>query len=207
MRDALSDLEMWTHIWVIYLFHERGEGWSPKVQPPRSDVTRGVLSTRSPHRPNPIGISAVRLDRIDGCTLHVTGVDMIDGTPVLDIKPYVPYTDAIDEAGDGWLRADPSGPWALEYTAEATERLAWLASHGIDLQTPIEAALKLGPEPHAYRRIKKDGEAWVLAIKDWRARFSIHEDRNRTLRVETVRSNWRLDQAEGVHRGFLERFG
>jgi tRNA (adenine37-N6)-methyltransferase len=206
MRDALSDLATWTHIWVIYLFHERGEGWSPKVQPPRSDVTRGVLATRSPHRPNPIGISAVRLDRIDGCILHVTGVDMIDGTPILDIKPYVPYTDAIDDAGDGWLRADPSLPWTVHFSDDARIRLEWLASNGVDLRPPIEASLKLGPEPHAYRRIKKDGDAFVLAIKDWRARFSI-EPEHRTLRVLALRSNWRIDQAEGVHRDFIERFG
>jgi tRNA-Thr(GGU) m(6)t(6)A37 methyltransferase TsaA len=208
MRDALADLATWTHIWIVYVFHERGEGWSPKVQPPRSEVTRGVLATRSPHRPNPIGLSAVRLDRIDGCTLHVTGVDMIDGTPVLDIKPYVPYTDAIDEASDGWLRADPEPPWSVEWAERASEQVAWLASQGVELREPIEKSLALGPEPHAYRRIKKDGgvggkAAWQLAIKDWRARFEIRE--NRTLRVLELRSGWRLDQATGVHRAFIER--
>ena len=64
MRDAVCDLEAWTHLWIVYVFHERGEGWSPKVQPPRSDRRRGVLATRSPHRPNPIGLSAVRLERV-----------------------------------------------------------------------------------------------------------------------------------------------
>jgi len=200
MRDALSDLGTWTHVWIIYLF-DKASGWKPKVQPPRSAVTRGVFATRSPHRPNPIGLTAVKLDKIEGCTLHVTGVDMIDGTPVLDIKPYVPYADSIGEAGEGWLRHDPAPPWSVEWSDEARERIAWLADRGIDLKSRVEQALALGPEPHAYRRIKNE----VLAVKDWRARFSVRE--NRVLRVIGIHSGWRLDQAEGAHRDFILRFG
>lgn len=204
MRDALSDLTAWTHVWIIYVFHERGDGWKPKVQPPRSAVTRGVLSTRSPHRPNPIGLTVVRLDRIEDCTLHVVGVDMLDGSPVLDIKPYVPYADAIDGASDGWLRADPEPPWHVEWSPKASEQREWLAARGVHLAEPIEKALALGPEPHAYRRIKKDGDAWQLAMKEWRARFEIAE--GRTLRVMAIRSGWRPEQASGVHRDFIQCF-
>src|SRR6185295_10704904 len=76
----------------------------PKVLPPRSVTGRkGVFATRSPHRPNPIGLSVVRLERIEGLTLHILDSDMLDGTPVLDIKPYVAYTDSHPDAGNGWL--------------------------------------------------------------------------------------------------------
>ena len=103
MRDAVCDLEAWTHLWIVYVFHERGEGWSPKVQPPRSDRRRGVLATRSPHRPNPIGLSALRVTGVTGHTVHVLGLDLLDETPILDIKPYVPYADAFPGAAAGWL--------------------------------------------------------------------------------------------------------
>ena len=76
-------------IWVLFWFH-LNEGWRPKVQPPRSTTGRkGLFSTRSPHRPNPLGLSALRLERVEGLTVHVRGADLVDGTPVLDIKPYM----------------------------------------------------------------------------------------------------------------------
>src|SRR6266851_5725324 len=87
-EHALSDLEAWDHIWVIFWFH-LNESWRPKVLPPRSNKRRGVFSTRSAHRPNPIGLSVVELESIEGLTLHVRNLDILDGTPVLDIKPYV----------------------------------------------------------------------------------------------------------------------
>lgn len=86
-EHALSDLGCWQYIWVLFWF-DRNDGWRPKVLPPRSRSGRkGVFATRSPHRPNPLGLSAVRLERVEGLTLHVSDVDMLDGTPVLDIKP------------------------------------------------------------------------------------------------------------------------
>ncbi|MBS0389416.1 MAG: tRNA (N6-threonylcarbamoyladenosine(37)-N6)-methyltransferase TrmO, partial [Proteobacteria bacterium] len=93
-EHALDDLAGWEYIWVIFRFHLNGN-WRPKVLPPRSTTGRkGVFATRSPHRPNALGLSAVRLERVDGLTLHLGAHDMLDGTPVLDLKPYVPYTDA-----------------------------------------------------------------------------------------------------------------
>ena len=88
-EHALEDLERWELIWVIFWFH-LNPGWRPKVLPPRSTTGRkGVFATRSPHRPNPLGMSVVRLERIEGLVLHIRDTDMLDGTPVLDLKPYV----------------------------------------------------------------------------------------------------------------------
>jgi len=102
--EALLDLEGFERIWVIFAFH-RSEGWKAMVRPPRGSSKRGVLATRSPHRPNAIGLSAVELVAVEGRTLRVRGVDLLDGTPVLDIKPYVPYADAFPEAKAGWIDA------------------------------------------------------------------------------------------------------
>ena len=99
---SLQDLAGFERIWLIFSFHQ-SEGWRPIVKPPRGSSKRGVLATRSPHRPNSIGLSAVELVGIQGRTLHLRGVDLLDGTPVLDIKPYVPYADAFPDAKAGWI--------------------------------------------------------------------------------------------------------
>ena len=103
LDQAVKDLDGFSHIWVIYWMH-LNKGWNPTVKPPRGPkIKRGLFSTRAPHRPNSIGLSAVRLTGVEGRTLHIKGHDMLDGTPVLDIKPYIPYADAFPEAKTGWI--------------------------------------------------------------------------------------------------------
>ena len=101
-EQLLQDLQGFERIWLIFAFH-LSEGWKSMVKPPRGGPKRGVLATRSPHRPNAIGLSAVELVAIEGRTLQLRGVDLLDGTPVLDIKPYVPYADAFLDARAGWI--------------------------------------------------------------------------------------------------------
>jgi tRNA-Thr(GGU) m(6)t(6)A37 methyltransferase TsaA len=100
--EILRDLEGFERIWVIFAFH-KSEGWKAMVRPPRGNAKRGVLATRSPHRPNAIGLSAVELVAVEGRNLRVRGMDFLDGTPILDIKPYVPYADAFPGAKAGWI--------------------------------------------------------------------------------------------------------
>ena len=114
--DALRGLEGFSHLWLIFQFHRAvREGWSPTVRPPRlgGNVRMGVFATRSPFRPNPIGLSSVRLERVEltadlGPVLHVRGADLVDGTPIFDIKPYIPYGDSHPEAVGGFASA-PAG--------------------------------------------------------------------------------------------------
>jgi len=101
-EQVIHDLNGFDRIWLIFAFH-LSEGWKNSVKPPRGGPKRGVLATRSPHRPNAIGLSAVEIVKIEGRTLHLRGVDLLDGTPVLDIKPYVPYADAFPDAKAGWI--------------------------------------------------------------------------------------------------------
>ncbi|MET0283947.1 MAG: tRNA (N6-threonylcarbamoyladenosine(37)-N6)-methyltransferase TrmO [Polyangiales bacterium] len=213
-EDALSDLALWDHVWVVFWF-DRNREFRPKVQPPRSDVKRGLFATRSPYRPNPIGISALRLIGVDGLTLRVGGLDLLDGTPVLDIKPYVPYTDSIPSAGHGWLDPgeptdavvrDPRPAYQVAYTPLAQEQLAFLREQGISLQAALSAQLALGPSPHAYRRIKQDGDKLRIALKDWRAWFTVQD---RTITVERLGSGYRLRElatAPPAHQAFVARF-
>ncbi|MGH8032626.1 MAG: tRNA (N6-threonylcarbamoyladenosine(37)-N6)-methyltransferase TrmO [Luteimonas sp.] len=104
--EAFRDLDGFARIWLVFAF-DRSDGWKAQVRPPRGGGKRSVLATRSPHRPNAIGLSAVELVAVDvdGHCLHVRGVDLLDGTPILDIKPYVPYADAFPDAAAGWIDA------------------------------------------------------------------------------------------------------
>ena len=99
---GLKDLDGFSHVILIYHFH-LSKGFSLEVKPFLANSLRGVFSTRAPKRPNPVGISIVRLLSIEGCTLHIEGVDIVDGTPLLDLKPYVPAFDARKTKSIGWL--------------------------------------------------------------------------------------------------------
>ena len=222
-EHALEDLEGWDRLWVIFCFH-LNDGWRPKVLPPRSaGKRRGVFSTRSPHRPNPIGLSVVRLTGVRGLVLDVEDLDIVDGSPVLDLKPYVPYADAFPDARTGWLESlttgdtvaqaarDPEPGYEVVWSALAQEQAAWLAQeHGIDLISRVNAVLTLGPQPHPYRRIKADGAGFRLAVKDWRARFRVE---GRVVTVDCLGSGYRpaelatsSDLAVLVQRAFIARF-
>lgn len=224
-EHALDDLEGWERIWVIFLFHLNPPGvWRPKVLPPRSPgKRRGVFSTRSPHRPNPIGISVLRLEAVEGLTVRVLDVDLIDGTPILDIKPYVPYTDAFPSSRTGWLAPiapveggaappDPEPGFEVTWSALAAEQAAWLReAHGVDLVTPVDRALSLGPQPHPYRRIRREGDGYRLAVKDWRVRFRVE---GRLVTVDRLESGYRpaelatsAEPAVAIQRAFVARYG
>ncbi len=201
-EHALSDLTCWSHLWVL-AWLDRAGGFAPKVRPPRSQTKRGVLATRSPHRPNPIGLSAVRLLGVQGLTLTVSGLDLMDGTPILDLKPYVPYADRIPEANSGWLepslRASVSGEleaqrraeeapapqapqracdspgWHVSFAPRAERQLELLGAEGEALRARLVTSLEPGPSPHPYRRIKRLGDHARIAIGAWRARFTWRE--------------------------------
>ncbi|MEN9704593.1 MAG: hypothetical protein RLZZ393_472 [Pseudomonadota bacterium] len=197
-EHALEDLAGWKRIWVIFWFHHN-TGWRPKVLPPRSDSGRkGLFATRSPHRPNPLGLSVLRLDHIDGLDLHVRDVDLLDGTPVFDIKPYVPYTDAFPDAGSGWLATDPRPDHTVRFCAEAEAQLALIAAGtAFPLRERIATALALGPVPNPYRRIKKlqDGLS-RLAVQDWRILFTTE---GRDIHVQRILSGYKPAQlADGL---------
>jgi tRNA-Thr(GGU) m(6)t(6)A37 methyltransferase TsaA len=212
-EHALEGLGAWEYVWVVFVFHknvEEGRGWKGKVLPPRSAIKRGVFGTRSPHRPNPIGLSAVRIERVDGCTVHVRDIDLLDGTPVLDLKPYVAYADAYPAARSGWLEAsDPIPAWEVGFSDEANAQISWLSDRGVEVRAAIEAALALGPQPHPYRRIRPTGSGMRLALKDWRVDFDVAE---RRIVVRALSTGYRASQlanepALDVHRAFSANWG
>lgn len=153
--EIIRGIEGFSHIWVLFAFHAVPLGqWKPTVRPPRLGGNRrlGVFATRSTHRPNPIGMSVVSLldIRTDGgeVKLILGGCDLLDGTPVLDIKPYIPYADSIPEASGGFAASTPDDKMKIVFSDEATaacfvasERLA------VDITRFIEQLLSLDPRP------------------------------------------------------------
>ncbi len=194
-EQAVADLNGFEFIWVIYWF-DRNDTWKPKVLPPRGDGTRrGLFATRSPHRPNPIGLSLLRLLDVRGRTLRVADVDILDGTPVLDIKPYLPYVEAHPDARAGWLDsvAATLELYSVEWSEHARRQLAWLAARGVDLEITARTALQRTPFPHPYRRIRERSDGTLeLAVKSWRVIFHLEGTalEGRTVRAERIESGY-----------------
>ncbi|MBE6576441.1 MAG: tRNA (N6-threonylcarbamoyladenosine(37)-N6)-methyltransferase TrmO [Ruminococcaceae bacterium] len=147
--DALRGIEGYSHLWLIWQFSEaKREGWSPTVRPPRlgGNTKMGVFATRSPYRPNPIGLSSVRLEGVErtadrGLVLHVSGADLIDGTPILDIKPYLSFTDSHPDAVDGFAET------RLSYELEVDFPPHLLALVDEDDRCPLLSLLAEDPRP------------------------------------------------------------
>lgn len=181
VTEALRDLDAMERIWLITWF-DRVRGWKPMVLPPRGPrVKRGVFATRSPHRPNPIGLSLVRLLGIRGRTLRVADVDLLDGTPVLDLKPYHPTVEAWPDARAGWIdelvRAERDGsafPNAVTWSERAAAQRDWLwTEHAVDLH-PLEDVLRRDATPHPYRRIEALPDGGLqIAWRAWRLRLRV----------------------------------
>ncbi len=147
--DALRGIEGYSHLWLLWLFSEAiRDQWSPTVLPPRlgGKTRMGVFATRSPFRPNPIGLSSVRLTGVDphtkdGPVLRVAGADLMDGTPILDIKPYLPFTDSHPEALGGF--SDP----VRDYELQVVVPDCWMEQIPKDLQKAVLGLLAQDPRP------------------------------------------------------------
>ena len=188
-EQALSDLEGFERIWIISWF-DRNSDWKPKVLPPRSGRTkRGVFSTRSPHRPNPIGISVCKLLGINGLNIHVENPDLLDGTPILDIKPYIPYADSYSDSRTGWLQQvqQVNAPFVVILSKLAGEQSAWLEDqHDIHFLQRAVDTLSRDPFPHSFRRIKAREEGgFVMGAKSWRVLYSVAGSEVRIERIES----------------------
>lgn len=191
---ALQDLSGFDRIWLISWF-DRNTAWRPRPLPPRGPAKRrGVFATRSPHRPNPIGLTCVPLLGIEGLTLRVGPLDLVDGTPILDIKPYIRTVDSFPDASLGWvgeveavMAAAPS--YQIEVTELAQRQLDWLlANWQIDFTERAFEILRQDPRPHRTRRILQISEdQYRLACGPWRLYFSI---RDQVVVVESVNKGY-----------------
>jgi tRNA-Thr(GGU) m(6)t(6)A37 methyltransferase TsaA len=213
-REAFLDqacrmLDTFSHLWLVFVFHEHGaREWKPSIRPPRLGGRKkvGVLASRSPHRPNPIGLSAVRLDRIDfehpdGVHIYVSGVDLLDGTPILDLKPYIPFADSIPDANAGWA-SEPIEKFPVAFSEKSLESIARLekrmhaANEGSGLKSDLKAMviemLELDPRPASQKRKmpprEKDSEGlrFAFTLFDFDVKWEIRDGKFYVLDLEDL---------------------
>jgi tRNA-Thr(GGU) m(6)t(6)A37 methyltransferase TsaA len=187
-EQALEDLTGFDHIWIIYWLH-RAKSWKPKVNTPRGGKNRGVFATRSPHRPNPIGLSCVELLSIKGRKIYIGKNDLLDHTPILDIKPYLIYADSFPESTQGWASEIPKNQYILDWSFLAEKQAQFIESHQhIQLIDAVAVRLQNNPFPFKNHRIKhiKDN-IYELAIKTWRLLYSIN---NTLIKIHKIYSGY-----------------
>jgi tRNA-Thr(GGU) m(6)t(6)A37 methyltransferase TsaA len=170
--DLVRELAQFSHIWVLFVFHGTQEqGWNPLVRPPRLGGNKkiGVLATRSTFRPNPIGMSVVKLDGIDienrQVILHISAIDLLDKTPIVDIKPYVPYSDSIPNANAGFAQTQPPSDLQITFSEHAKIALVKHSNNYPDLALFIEQVLAQDPRP-AYKKGKEDDKIYGMNLYD-----------------------------------------
>jgi tRNA-Thr(GGU) m(6)t(6)A37 methyltransferase TsaA len=159
---ALQGLEGFSHVWLQFVFHlNKSARYHAKVHPPRLEgETIGLFATRSPHRPNPIGLSLVELVEIKNGTLILAGADLVDGTPILDVKPYLPHVEGLSQARAGWVGEVHKQEIHVEFLSGALETLQiWMdRAQRPELQEVIVDLIKQDPRPVVYRGFE-DGES------------------------------------------------
>lgn len=158
--DCTRGLIEFDYVWLQFVFHgNEGEGWAPLVRPPRLGGKKkaGVFATRSPHRPNPIGLSLAKLEDIDytkGTVIKVSGVDLLDGTPILDIKPYIPFVEAKPDAQSGFVDGAPK-PLPVVWHETALSRLPQI-KHADRFKIIVEQSLAQDPRPAFHQDDRKE---------------------------------------------------
>ena len=183
--DALRGIDGYSHLWLIWQFSEAiREDWSPTVRPPRLGGNKrvGVFATRSPYRPNPIGLSSVRLEKIEvteseGTVLIVSGADLLDGTPIFDVKPYIAYSDCHTDAVSGF--ADPVKEYALK--VDFSKEL--LSKVHISKQNSLIKILEQDPRPSYQNNPERE---YGMRFADYEIFFKVDGDTLTVTRVEVL---------------------
>lgn len=191
LEMALHDLKGFSRLWLLSWFH-RNTTWRPLVLPPRGPARRrGVFATRSPHRPNPLGLTPVLLLAVEKRRLILGPCDLMDGTPVLDIKPYIPAYDAFPHERAGWTEEVDQGqeeppPFQVRFGPKASAQADWLQEKwAIDFRPRLVELLSRDPSVHRGRRIRARGPGQrVVGCGAWRAVFAVQEQRVEILSLE-----------------------
>lgn len=177
--DAVRGLEGFSHIWVIFIFHHTMEGgWHPTVRPPRlgGNARMGVFATRSTFRPNPIGMSLVELKGIrcqkDQVILELGSLDLVDGTPVVDIKPYLPFAEALPDASASYAQQAPLAGMNVSFTPEIDAQLLTLEKRYPHIKAFIREVLAQDPRP-AYRKEEQAGKTYAVWLLDFNVRWRV----------------------------------
>ncbi|WP_371185865.1 tRNA (N6-threonylcarbamoyladenosine(37)-N6)-methyltransferase TrmO [Thalassotalea maritima] len=189
-HELVRDLEQHSHLWVLFIFHgTMAHGWKPLVKAPRlgGNKKTGVLATRSTFRPNPIGMSVVKLEGISkvngNICIRISGLDLLDGTPVIDIKPYIPYSDSVPHAQSDMAPAPQSSPMTITFSDKAKQQLASLGEQYGHLALFIEQVLQQDPRP-AYKKQDDTLQEYGMSLYDLNIRWQISSQQTLVIDIE-----------------------
>ncbi|WP_413114012.1 tRNA (N6-threonylcarbamoyladenosine(37)-N6)-methyltransferase TrmO [Thaumasiovibrio sp. DFM-14] len=183
--ESVRGIEQFSHLWLLFLFDQNlSAGWRPTIRPPRlgGNERVGVFASRATFRPNGIGMSAVSLKAVkqhgDSVILHLGGVDLVDGTPIIDIKPYIPYSDSLTDANAGFAAQEPD-TIAVEFSLAS---LKTLTAHQAQV---IREVLAQDPRP-AYKKNKPDPKEYAVHLFNFNVKFRVNQDMVLVTAVETI---------------------
>ncbi|TQV89002.1 tRNA (N6-threonylcarbamoyladenosine(37)-N6)-methyltransferase TrmO [Aliikangiella coralliicola] len=188
--EAFEGIEEFSHLWLLFIFHETMEkGWSNQVRPPRlgGNIKKGIFSTRTTFRPNPIGMSVVEFKGIrkenKKLFLELSGLDLLDQTPIIDIKPYLPYADSITGASGGFAPAKPEADMEVIFESTALKQCESFLGQYPDLITFISAVLKQDPRP-GYKKKSEEEREYAVYLYDLNIRWKVIGNTNVVTTVE-----------------------
>lgn len=190
-EEFVRGLDEFSHIWLLFRFHETADkGYSAMVRPPRlgGNARKGVFATRATFRPNAIGMSAVKLEGIEykngQLSILLAGIDLLDGTPIIDIKPYLPYSDSMPEASAGFADTRPETHMSVEFTPEVLDFIAQQTQYP-DLQAFISNVLKQDPRP-AYKKQKDGQQSYGMTLYNYNICWQVNESHNLVTSIENT---------------------
>ena len=188
-EEFVRGIEEFSHIWLLFRFHETADkGYSAMVRPPRlgGNERKGVFATRATFRPNAIGMSAVKLEGVEykngQLSLLLAGIDLLDGTPIVDIKPYLPYSDAMHDASAGFADTRPETQMSVAFSPEAIDFIA-KQTHYPELEDFIANVLKQDPRP-AYKKQKQGEQSYGMTLYNYNIRWQVNGEHNLVTSIE-----------------------
>ncbi|ALU41998.1 tRNA (N6-threonylcarbamoyladenosine(37)-N6)-methyltransferase TrmO [Pseudoalteromonas rubra] len=187
-EEFVRGIEEFSHLWLLFRFHETADkGYSALVRPPRlgGNERKGVFATRATFRPNGIGMSAVKLEGVEykngQLALLLSGIDLLDGTPIVDIKPYLPYSDALADAAAGFADTRPETAMTVSFTEQAEAFISTQSDYP-ELKAFITNVLKQDPRP-AYKKKKAETQSYGMNLYDFNIRWMVDGEHNQVLEV------------------------
>lgn len=212
-EQALEDLKGFERLWIVYQFHLNPTHWKPKVNPPRNPdrKKKGVFATRAPYRPNPIGMSCVKLKSVKGLKIEIEESDLLDGSPILDIKPYISYADSFPNSNAGWLEGIEKHSYSINWTPEAIEQQVWLDKKTtLGFKEFVERNLEYQPLNTRHKRVRQIGPqgTYSIALRSWRIRFQIKEENQEAI-ILGFNPGWTEDpqpEHNELHQEFEKHF-